>query len=157
MLQFLLLFNLLMHPFYVSVTEIRHNEKNKVLEISSRVFFDDFEAALEKRYKVPVNILKPADRKKVDQLIADYMKKHLQVSLDGKKQELRYLGYEIEEDGAWCYFETAAAERPKNVVVTDNILYDEHSSQINMIHVIVNGVRKSTKLDNPSSRAAFSF
>lgn len=157
MLQFLLFFNALLHPFYVSVTEIRHNEKNKVLEVSSRVFFDDFEAALEKKYKVQLDIVKPADRRKMDNLIADYMKKHLHLSLDGRRMELKYLGYEIEEDAAWCYFEAAGVERPRNVSVLDNILFEQHPSQINMLHVIVGGVRKSTKLDNPSGRAAFLF
>jgi len=37
------------------------------------------------------------------------------------------------------------------------LLYAEHAEQINMMHVTVNGERKSTKLDNPQSSAAFSF
>ena len=34
------------HPFFVSVTEINHNAGDKNLEISCKIFTDDFEAAL---------------------------------------------------------------------------------------------------------------
>ena len=36
------------HPLYISVTEISHNPKDKILEISCKVFTNDFEAVLEK-------------------------------------------------------------------------------------------------------------
>ena len=157
MLQILLFLLSFLHPFYVSVTEIKFNQKNKVVEVSSRMFFDDFERALEKQYHEQLDILKPVDRSKVDRLISDYLKKHLQLTIDGRKVQMSYLGYEIEEDGAWCYFEIRGISSVKQISVADNILFEEHPSQINMVHTIVNGVRKSTKLDNPASQAAFTF
>ena len=110
MSRLLLLFWLnIFHPFYVSVTEIVHNKNTGTVQVSVRVFFDDFEKALEKRYKKKVNILKPADRKEVDILIAAYIKDHLKIKPMVKALKLKYLGYEIEEDAAWCYFETVKA------------------------------------------------
>ncbi len=157
MLHILLLFVNFLHPFYVSVTEIRHNDRNKTLEVSSRMFFDDFEAALEKQYHVKIDILKPSDKKAVDRLIDDYVRKHLVLTLDGKKVTLQYTGYEIEEDGAWCYFSVPNIDKINKLTVVNNILFEEHSSQINMLHVIAAGARKSTKLDNPKDKAVFSF
>ncbi len=145
------------HPFFVSVTEIRHNEKSKSIEISSKVFFDDFETALEKKYQTRIDILKPADRKKVDQLIQDYLSKHLKLVVNGKPVTMNYLGYEIQEDGAWCYLEVPKVSRISKIEITDDILFDEHDSQVNMLHVTVNGNRKSTKLDNPEKKVSFSF
>src|SRR6476661_2375693 len=34
------------HPFHVSTTEINHNATDKTLEISCRIFTDDFESCL---------------------------------------------------------------------------------------------------------------
>ena len=31
------------HPFFVSVTEINHNAKDKTIEIACKIFTDDFE------------------------------------------------------------------------------------------------------------------
>lgn len=145
------------HPFFVSVTEIRHNEKSRSIEISSKMFFDDFEAALENKYRTKIDILKPADRKKVDQLVSDYLSRHLRLTVNGKPVTMNYLGYEIQEDGAWCYLEVPKVSRVSKVEITNDILFDEHESQVNMLHVTVKGERKSTKLDNPEKKVAFSF
>jgi len=158
MSQLLLLFWLnIFHPFYVSVTEIVHNKNTGTVQVSVRIFFDDFEKALEKKYKTKVNILKPTDRKQVDALIALYIKDHLKISTNAKSLDLKYQGYEIEEDAAWCYFETSKVAAIKQLDVKNDILFEQHASQSNMIHVIVDGKRKSTKLDNPKSEAVFSY
>lgn len=147
----------LFHPFYVSVTEVVQDQKTKTVQVSVRVFFDDFEKALDKRYKTKINILKPTDRKQVDELIADYIKAHLQIKGNGKLFNLKYIGYEIQEDAAWCYFETDKIESLQRLSIVNDILFEQHDSQVNMIHAIVNGKRKSTKLDNPNKQAEFSW
>ncbi|MES2827365.1 MAG: DUF6702 family protein [Bacteroidota bacterium] len=158
MLQHLLLIWLgLFHPFYVSVTEIEQNQKTKVVQVSARIFYDDLEKAIGKRYKTNINILKPANRKQVDDLISAYVKEHLKIKVNGTDVNLKYVGYEIEEEAAWCYFETPALPAVSRFNIVNNILYEQHESQINMIHAIVNGKRQSTKLDNPANAAAFNF
>lgn len=145
------------HPFYVSVTQIEQNQETKTVQVSVRIFFDDFEAALDKRYNTKVNILKPSDRKKVDLLIADYIGNHLKIKANNKLLLLKYVGYEIEEEAAWCYFEADKLETITSISVMNNILFEQHRTQINMIHAIVKGKRKSSKLDNPDSSVVFSY
>lgn len=158
MLQLLLLFWLnIFHPFYVSVTEIEQNKTTGTLEVSVRVFFDDFEKALEKKYKTKINILKPADKKELDALITAYLKDHLKIGANGKAIELKYLGYEITEDAAWCYFETVKIKQVRQLTVENDILFEQHASQTNMVHATIKGKRKSTKLDNPSKEVRFNF
>ncbi len=146
-----------LHPFFVSVTEIRLNEKSKNLEISSRIFFDDLEKTLEKKYQVKVNILKPEDPKKVNALIADYLQERLQLRVNGKPVQLKFLGFEIEEEAAWCYLEVPQITALKRLEIEDAILFEEHPLQQNMVHVTVGKQRQSTKLDNPESRYTFNF
>ncbi|SDL70110.1 hypothetical protein SAMN04487898_12314 [Pedobacter sp. ok626] len=158
MWQLLLLFWLnIFHPFYVSVIEIVYNKNPGTVQVSVRIFFDDFEKTLEKRNKTKVNILKPVNKKEVDAMIAAYIKDHLKVSVNDKNLDLKFRGYEIEEDAAWCYFETSQVGGIKQLHVKNDILFEQHSSQSNMIHAIVDGKRKSTKLDNPKSEADFTY
>lgn len=147
----------LFHPFFISVTEIRHDAAKKELQVSCRIFYDDLETALKTKYKTRVDILHPADKKTVDALVADYINKHLSINIDGKNVPLQYLGYQIEEEAAWCYLQAPDITSVKKVQVKDDILYDEHAEQINMIHVIVKEERKSTKLDNPTAVATLTF
>lgn len=154
---FLLFWLNIFHPFYVSVTDIVHNKSTGTVQVSVRLFFDDFEKALEKKYQKKVNILKPSDRKEVDVLISAYIKDHLSIKANGKMLDLKYQGYEIEEDAAWCYFETSKVTTIKKLDVENDIFFEQHASQSNMIHTTVNGKRQSTKLDNPKSKNSFSY
>src|SRR5438067_957342 len=61
------------HPFYISVTEINHNAKDKTIEISCKMFADDFEQILEKNYKTQLDIASDKDKASFDKLIPDYM------------------------------------------------------------------------------------
>ncbi|TWW00923.1 DUF6702 family protein [Chitinophaga pinensis] len=145
------------HPFYVSVTEITHNKSGNELEISCRIFADDLENTLRKQSKTPLDIIHPANKAATDSLIAGYLRKHLFIQIEGKPVRLQYLGYKIEEEAAWCFLAAENIPAFKTAHVRNNVLYDEHPNQINMIHVILNGIRKSTKLDNPKADADFSF
>lgn len=151
------LWPLYLHPFYVSMTEIRHNKSSQSLEVSCKIFADDFENTLKKTYNTSFDIIKPTNRKLVDSLAGDYIKKHLRVQVDGKPVTFKYLGYEIQEEAAWCYLEAHVGPAVKKLSLKDDLLYESHDSQINMVHVIVNEERKSTKLDNPKMDAEFNF
>jgi hypothetical protein len=121
------------------------------------MFNDDLEKTIDSHYHIKIDIVKPTDKGKVNLLIADYIKKHLLIKVDGKPVEMNYVGYEIQEDGAWGYLEVKGISSAKRVDVHNDLLYTEHTEQSNMIHVIVKGERKSTKLDNPDADASFSF
>nr|WP_167021703.1 DUF6702 family protein [Chitinophaga sp. Cy-1792] len=146
-----------MHPFYASVTEITHDAGKKELQVSTRIFADDLENTLKKQFKTSFDIAKPANRKQVEGFIATYLSQHLIIKADGKVIPLHFIGYKIEEDAVWSFLEAEGVPAPKNVEVRNDVLYEQHSSQINMIHVIVGGKRQSTKLDNPEMVAQFKF
>lgn len=145
------------HPFYMSVTEVRYKSPDKSLEISCRIFSDDLENVLKKESKQPLDIIHPKNRVAADSLVAQYLRRHLFISADGKPLHIRYLGYEISEDATWCFLECTPLAPFRKLEIKNDILYSEHDTQSHMIHVIVNDRRQSTKLDNPSSTAAFTF
>jgi len=157
MLQFIFILFTFLHPFYVSVTDISHNQKTKSLEISSKIFFDDLESDIEKENNLRIDILKPQNKELVNNLIAKYLKKHIQIKVNGKITSLKYLGYEIQEEAIWCYLEIENINKVNLIEVDNNVLYNLHKEQINMLNVIINGKRQSIKLDNPVGKAVMRF
>ena len=145
------------HPIYVSVTEIEHNNKDKTLEISCKIFTDDFEKALRMAYKTNVDLVKPRNRDAMNKLVNDYVQKHLHIDVDGKKVSLKFIGYEEIEEGIYSYYQADNIGSVKKLTVTDNILYEYKNEQISLLHVTVNNNRKSTKLNNPEEKARFEF
>src|SRR5690242_4783382 len=73
-----------LHPFYIAVTEINHNAKDKDLEISCKMFAEDLEQILEKNNKATLDITADKDKAAFDRYIPDYIGKHLNLTVDGK-------------------------------------------------------------------------
>ncbi len=147
-----------MHPIYVSVTEMELNSSQKTLEVSCKLFTDDFEKVLRAQTKAPVDLINPGARKAaMDKLVNEYVQAHLKISADGNPLNLNYLGYEIIEEGVNSYFEVPNIDKLKNVAVFNNLLYEYSEQQMGLIHVTVSGNRKSTKLNYPETKASLSF
>ena len=145
------------HPIYMSVTEIEHNAKEKTLEISCRIFTNDLETTLRKSNKGLIDLINPRDKSAMNKLVNDYIQKHLSIQVDGKAVALQFLGYEQQEDAINSFFQVNNIASVKKISVTDNILYEYKSEQISLLHVTVNGNRKSTKMVNPEERASLEF
>jgi len=145
------------HPIFMSVTEIEHNAKDKTLEISCKIFTDDFEKTLRQTYKGTVDLINPKDKAAMNKLVSDYVQAHLLLAVDGKKVALQFIGYEILEEGVVSYYQVNNIVSVKKIDVTDNILYEYKKEQIEIVHAIVGGNRKSTKLDNPNDKYSFEF
>lgn len=142
----------LFHPFHVSVCDIELNREAKSIQISQRIFLDDLELALNNRYDAGLIIDDESMKSSRDSLISLYLGHRLEVIVDGKKKEARYLGSEFEEDGIWCYIEIEGIKKVKELKVTNTILFEQFDDQANIIHFKKGDFEKSVKLDseNPS-------
>ncbi len=145
------------HPIFVSVTEIEHNAKDKTLEISCKLFTDDFEKILRQVYRTGVDLIEPKDKNAMNRLVSDYVQKHFSVKVNEQPVALQFLGFERQEEAIYSYWQANNITAVKKVNVTDNLLYDYKKEQISIIHVIVGGERKSTKLNNPDDKASFEY
>jgi hypothetical protein len=146
-----------LHPLHVSVTEINHNATDKTLEISCKLFTDDFEKVLAQNYKTKVDLINPPDRPAMEKLVNDFIHTHLTLKVDGKQVPLLYIGYEKDKDAIYSYYQVDNVASVKKIEVNNNILHELFTDQINLMHVTVGGKRKSMKLDYPETKAEFSF
>ena len=146
-----------LHPFYVSVTEVEHNSTAKSLEISCKVIGEDLEEVLKTNYKTKVDLSDEKLQAINDKLVADYILKHLSITADGKATKLNYIGFEKQSESIFCYFEAVNIAAPRKVDMTNTILQDFTDKQINIVHAIVGGQRKSQKMDFPAKQVSFSF
>ncbi len=145
------------HPFYVSVTEIHHNAKDKTLEVSCKVFADDMEEVLKKGTTRSIDLANEKQKQQNDALIRDYVSKNLFLNAEGKAVKLSYIGFEKDKESVYCYFEVPNVPSVTKLQLVNSLLQDLNEEQINIMHVVVNGVRKSYKLDFPKKEAVFSF
>ena len=138
------------HKYYVSTSLFNFTDANS-LQITIRLFKDDFKDALKKKYSI--------NRVLTDQVLIDstyhsdinnYFNSFLTVSFDGFKNKLNFLGLENKNEMFVFYLEIE--KLPSfNVISLDNkLLFDLYSEQQNIIHVKKNGIKKSfiSRLNN---------
>jgi hypothetical protein len=128
----------LVHPFFISLSELRYNAGSKKMELAQKIFWDDLEVALSKETGVTVDFLKPKDKAKLESQVKAYLLKHTQVWVNGKLVPLTYVGYEVEDDAAWFYLESTATTAPKTVEVQNTLLLRDFDGQQNIVHIYFN-------------------
>lgn len=145
------------HPFYVSVVDLNYKQKERNLQVSVKLFSNDLEDALQRTSKKNIDLLNPKNQTETDSVLLNYISKRLAILVNSKKQLLNYIGYEKEEEAIWTYFEIKNCILPKNITIDTKLLYDYLPQQINIVHVNVNGHKKSSKVTNPEHHIEFIF
>jgi hypothetical protein len=149
---------LFLHPIHVSVTEIEYSDKNKSLQITTRIFIDDLELSIRKQTKLEsLDLLEPGPGMTTDQLINAYLKEHFKVSIDGKPAKINFLASEIEEPAVICYLEIENVKKLKTLSVTNTVIQETHDDQSNLVHITYKSPVKSYRLVREKPTDTYKF
>lgn len=149
---------LAMHPLHVGVVEVNHNKGEHTLEIQCKVYTDDFETTLSRLFKRKIDLTNPAFHEAMDTLVGRYMRQRVRFAVNGKAYTATYLGFEQEREAVYAFIEIAAVPNSiKEVQFDVSLLFDLYQDQINLVHVTVEGQRKSAKVDYPQSSGVVTF
>jgi len=137
---------------------MEYDAKSKRVEISTKIFTDDFEHILAKLYRQKTDLSSKALRPQMTALIDKYITTHLSLKTDNKMLPLKLFGWEIDHEAVYVYtVADAAAFNSKNITVEKTVLYDLFDDQVNIIHFIYNNRRISNKLVYPEKKVQLSF
>jgi hypothetical protein len=145
------------HPLHVTFSELNYNKDSKTIELSIRIFTDDFETTLRSYSSAKVDLTHPSDKKTTEKWMNDYIQKNFVLYIDSKLQTLQFVGYEIKGESVWVYFESVVSAVPKKFNVINQLLYDFSNKQMNLIRVIIENNEKTGKLTHPDKSLSFSF
>jgi hypothetical protein len=73
------------------------------------------------------------------------------------RDPLSYLGFEKDAEAVYSFVQVENVPSVKKVEFTNKLMQDMFTDQVNIVHVIVKGERKSTKLDYPATVAKVEF
>lgn len=149
LLFFLFSFKKEVHPYHVGSVEFNYNSNSKTFEISGRFFIDDLENALNKKYGTSFHFQDQKFKKELDESLKKYTSEYLKLKSDNQFVKLNYLGFEEDSEAVNIYLESDVIKPPKKVETAVSMLYNLYDDQMNIVHIIVSGKRKSTKLNYP--------
>lgn len=159
-LLFLPLFMVIgVHKFYVSVSNIEYYDKGKALQISSRVFIDDFEQALEERYDVKTLLGTPEESIKAEVYIEKYLNAKFLVKINGEIARYQFLGKKYDNDIMICFLEIPeiSLEQLNSIEIQNELLMDIFEEQKNILHFKILEKKKSFVLIRESNKGMLNF
>lgn len=151
----------MIHPYYVGVVEINWVTKSK-FEVSVKLFTDDLQKAIYQNRKIKFQSMVKSDENKRE--IEVYVKSRLKILQQLPKKTsiipLELIGWEIEEEATWIYFQcnnVKSIKSDKDISIQNQLLYNVLEKQVTIIHCTKNGERKSEQMIQPETSAHFRF
>lgn len=146
------------HEFYVSTTSVDFVLNKNEIQITSQFFVDDVENLI--RFQTPNTalIFERAYNEETNLIMRDFIHKNFKISINKKKQEVKYLGYELKDDLLIVYYETKFLNSEIiNIEVFNSFLVNFIESQKNIVHVKFKNLKKSFLLNSINKTFRYSF
>ena len=131
------------HPYYVSTLEIDHRPDRAALQITMRVFTDDWQLVLNTHYDKTLRLDPDTDTEQVLTHSADYLQQHLGLNLNGTDVTPSVLGREYQDDQLVLYLEVAGVAELQTLGVSNRILFAELEGQQNIVRIKTPTKRKN--------------
>lgn len=145
------------HKFYVSIYQIDYAPQKKMLQITSRVFIDDLNDAIQKKYKVKTNLGEKNESPEDVALMKKYFLENCTIKVNGQSKPINYVSHEIENNVVICYFTIKNTTKVKTVEIRNTVLFDLFPDQQNIIQVNVLGKKQSLLLTNDNQSGVLKF
>lgn len=145
------------HKYYVSVTQLEYVEAQKSVQIINRIFIDDLEKLFRERYDENITLAEKNEPKIIDDYTKRYLTEKFTVLIDGKVQDLIYIGKEYEDDIVYTYFEIENVEKINTMEISNLILFDLYEEQQNIVRTKVYTKNKSFVLLKENAKGVLNF
>ena len=145
------------HKYYMSVTEIDYVQEKKSVQITSKIFVDDFEKLLRERYDESITLGGKKEPKTTDLYIERYLKDKIKIKINGKEVNFDFIGKEYDIDILTCYLEIVDVKSITSFEISNTVLFDLLEDQQNIIKIQINSQKKSYILSPQNDNALLKF
>jgi hypothetical protein len=139
------------HKFYVSIFKIEHSVKKQRIEITTRIFIDDLNAALKKNYSAVTHLGEPTESIQDVQLVNRYLNEHFWVFVNGKKMPYQYVSHEYEDNVLIGYYKINGVTKVSSIKVQNTSLLEISDQQQNVVQSQFNGKKQSLLLTSETT------
>lgn len=137
------------HPLHLTVSEAHYRKDKKTIEVSVKLFFDDFERALSSKEENAIYLC-PDSANKHYYTVDQYFKENYSLKINNQLEEFELLGYECEKELVYVYLEFIDIKKVNSVSIDNKLLFDIFLDQTNLMHFHAYG-ESNTLLTQPKS------
>ena len=145
------------HKFYVAVYQINYAPEKETLQITSRIFADDLNKALEKKYTKKHYLGTDKESPEDLVLLKKYLSENLIIKVNGQSKAMNFLSKEMEGDVLISYLSMKDISKLKSLEVHNAVLVDWDSEQQNITHFTILGTKQSFLFTASSTERMLKF
>lgn len=124
-----------LHPIHLAISHVDFNPKTGSLEITHKIFIDDFEYALQLYDNESFQLGTERELPDADRYIKKYIESQFNIKVNGKKVYGEYVGRESDLEAIWIYQEVKNVGAAQAIELDNQILLDLYDDQKNILHL----------------------
>ncbi len=145
-----------LHPVHVSVTNLDLDPVRGKVELSVKIFADDFQDLILHKYGVQLNIVEQQDPGDRISAVNAYIQEALQLVFNGEKAaDLQFVESKLNEGAIWLYYRYEYAGKIQRVDILNRVMLDKFTDQTNLMIVSYDDQQNGYKLDNKTNELSF--
>jgi len=134
------------HKFYVSIYQVNYVPKKKMIQITSRLFIDDVNDALEKKFKKRTYFALENETSEDEVFLKKYFAEKFIIKVNGVSKTINYLSKDIDGNVVICYFSVKDLPKISSLAIENSALMELNEEQQNIIQANINGEKQSLLL-----------
>jgi hypothetical protein len=143
---FVSLSSMAMHKFYTSIYQINYVPQKKMIQITSRIFIDDLNDAIEKRYHTKSYIGTDKETPQDEIAMQKYLAEKFILKVNGVVKPMSFRSKETETNVLICYFRITDISKITKLEIENSALTELNSDQQNIIQATISGEKQSLLL-----------
>lgn len=145
------------HKFYMGIYQINYAPEKEMLQITARIFVDDLDKALEKKYNGKLHLGAETESPEELLLLKKYLAEKFSIKINGKPRPMNFLSKGLEGDVLVCYLSIKGVSKIKSLETYNSILIDLYPEQQNIMHFTILGEKKSFLFTESSPKQMLKF
>ena len=146
------------HKFYVGVFQVNYAAEKKMLQITSRIFIDDLNNAMEKKYRKKTFVGTSKETQADIDLLKKYLTENFTIKVNGQSKAIAFLSKEIEADDVLvCYSRIKDVDKFKTLEISNTILVDWNAEQQNITHISAFDTKRSVLFTESSRKEVLKY
>lgn len=131
------------HKFYMSIYQINYVPKKKMIQVTSRIFIDDFNTVLEKKYFKKIYLGTEKETVEDESLMKKYLSEKMIFKVNGTIKPATYLSKEVQDNVLICYFRITEISKITKLEIENSVLMELNPNQQNIIQANISGEKQS--------------
>jgi hypothetical protein len=145
------------HKFYMAIYQINFAPEKKMLQITSRIFLDDLNKGLEKKYNKKAFLSTDKESAEDVNSLKKYLAENFSIRVNGQTKTINFLSKEMDGDVLVCYLNVKEISKINTIEIHNSVLIDCFSEQQNITHVTVLGDKKSVLFTDNTTKQVLKY